>query len=361
MKRLSQTATALTLGIALQTANAGENFVRPEPIIIGSLEFQKLCNDTKNKTGLLIDDKEVCEISTNNGETWISLVKFLALGGLLTGAGVSAYMIRRRKTKEDILDEWVLSQEDINQEQPEYRKNKAIEEVLEIEHRFMQLILSKIQTLKKIGQRCMIDGNAIELTKNGYIFTQKEVSIQFHSIYDLYSKYFTEVSALQEMENLKRGESCTIDEKEIIRTGNGLAWDAYILTHAGIATEFRSIDRLCMEILAMYGSYEETVFFLSELDTVESIVRFEELMGEEIGDTWIRIIKNENNEFIFERRVSDGVCKEMKKDDPLIWSETSDIIKKMAFKKVLKAILGMDILKEEEYIDESANITQEQF
>jgi len=99
MKRLSQTASAITLGIALQTANAGENFVRPEPIIIGSPEFQKICEDAKNKTGLLLDGQEICEISVDQGKTWVSLVEFLAAGGVLVGVGVLAYMIRRRKKK----------------------------------------------------------------------------------------------------------------------------------------------------------------------------------------------------------------------------------------------------------------------
>ena len=99
MKRLSQTASAITLGIALQTANAGENFVPPEPIIVGSPEFKKICEDTKNKTGLLLNGQEICEISVDQGKTWVSLVEFLAAGGVLVGVGVLAYMIRRRKKK----------------------------------------------------------------------------------------------------------------------------------------------------------------------------------------------------------------------------------------------------------------------
>lgn len=74
----SQAMSAIALGIAMHTASAGEDFIPPEPIVIGSPEFKKICEAVHNKTGLLLDGQEVCEISTDNGKNWTPVEQITA-------------------------------------------------------------------------------------------------------------------------------------------------------------------------------------------------------------------------------------------------------------------------------------------
>ncbi len=112
----SQAMGAIALGIAMHTANAGEVFVAPEPIIIGSPEFKKICEAVHNKTGLLLDGQEICEISTDDQKSWIPLENAVAFaktamapenplvtgtawGAALVATGAAVWYMRRRSKK----------------------------------------------------------------------------------------------------------------------------------------------------------------------------------------------------------------------------------------------------------------------
>ncbi|OIO76187.1 hypothetical protein AUJ87_03345 [Candidatus Gracilibacteria bacterium CG1_02_38_174] len=300
MKRLSQTASAITLGIALQTANAGENFVRPEPIIIGSPEFQKICEDAKNKTGLLLDGQEICEISVDQGKTWVSLVEFLAAGGVLVGVGVLAYMIRRRKKKGDRevdsteKGSGIVGNIEIpvnvqkksvdphefekikKQMKGEEKKNGKVREILEDQRQFKELVLGKIRTLKKTGERFEINGNIVERVNGGYKLITKE--------------------------------------------------DVFV---------FDSVEEFYMKLSTLYGTSAEQIAFLNKLGTREIIARFNKLAGKEISDTGIRIVKNEKKGFVFEKKVSDGRW-DLIKTDKISDEESENILEKEKLREILE-------------------------
>ena len=73
--------------------------IAPPVRLLNAEQVKQLCINTKNKSGLIVNGVDACDISIDNGKTWTTLEKYMAAGGVLgVGAlGAGAYMIRRRK------------------------------------------------------------------------------------------------------------------------------------------------------------------------------------------------------------------------------------------------------------------------
>ena len=80
------------------TAHASDTFVPPEPLQLSQKEVNKflgqvqgLCKETKKQSGILIDGKEACEISLDNGKTWevSTMEKAAALALAAIAAGIA--------------------------------------------------------------------------------------------------------------------------------------------------------------------------------------------------------------------------------------------------------------------------------
>ncbi len=86
-------ATVLTAGTI--SAQAGAT---PEPVIIDLTQqavLAQLCKETRNQSGVKIDEKDICQVSPDGGKTWIYIPATLVA---LLGTG---FIIRRRKIKSD--------------------------------------------------------------------------------------------------------------------------------------------------------------------------------------------------------------------------------------------------------------------
>ena len=81
---------------ATSPASAGDTYVAP------SVELKKLCAATQGKSGVIIGKKDLCEISTDGGNTWSAVATWAGwtlLVGLLACGGV---LLRRRKIEQGI-------------------------------------------------------------------------------------------------------------------------------------------------------------------------------------------------------------------------------------------------------------------
>lgn len=102
---------ATTLALGAQMAQGGEFMDRPIELSLTEKQIRELCIQTQNNSRAIVNRPEVCEISTDNGKTWILLTAALAAG--LLGAGYSKrkkiqpYLVRfldRKKADRNIMD-----------------------------------------------------------------------------------------------------------------------------------------------------------------------------------------------------------------------------------------------------------------
>lgn len=102
---------ATTLALGAQMAQAGEFIDQPIEITLTEKQIKELCIKTQNNSHAIVNRSEVCEISTDNGKTWMLLTA--ALAASLLGAGYSQrkkiqpYMVRflnRKKKERNIMD-----------------------------------------------------------------------------------------------------------------------------------------------------------------------------------------------------------------------------------------------------------------
>lgn len=89
------TSIALATTIVSWNADASEKFY-PEKIDVYDPRIIKLCEDLDNRTQIILDGKEICEYSKDNGISWIKIVWWASI---LLWAGI---LFRFRKKKSNI-------------------------------------------------------------------------------------------------------------------------------------------------------------------------------------------------------------------------------------------------------------------
>lgn len=112
MKRtLPKIIGATTLALGAQMAQGGEFINRPIELSLTEKQIRELCIQTQNNSHAIVNRTEVCEISTDNGKTWILLTAALTAGLFGTGYGqrkkIQSYMVRflsRKKSDRNIMD-----------------------------------------------------------------------------------------------------------------------------------------------------------------------------------------------------------------------------------------------------------------
>ena len=67
--------------------------------LLNAEQVKQLCIDTKNKSRIIVNGTEICEISIDDGETWMSYASALAARLLILGTGGILLYRNRGKIK----------------------------------------------------------------------------------------------------------------------------------------------------------------------------------------------------------------------------------------------------------------------
>lgn len=90
---------AATLAMSAMGTQASEVFQK-EQIRIDDPRVTTMCKEFQNKTGILLNGKEICEYSVDNGKSWITTTNVAYAVAALLWLGASAYgMIRLRRRR----------------------------------------------------------------------------------------------------------------------------------------------------------------------------------------------------------------------------------------------------------------------
>lgn len=100
MSKLSTWILSIALASAANPSYAWDTFEQ-QTFAKDSPEIKVLCVEMKQKTWILLDGKEICEVSTDGGKTW----KIVWLGVLWLGGLITWWILIRRKNKAIVWDE----------------------------------------------------------------------------------------------------------------------------------------------------------------------------------------------------------------------------------------------------------------
>ena len=93
MQSLSKNLWTALLTAATISAYAGERYE------IASVDVQKVCKNTNNRSGVIVEGRDMCEVSTDGGKTWSRLsLAALATTTAAVVVGGGAFLIRRKDT-----------------------------------------------------------------------------------------------------------------------------------------------------------------------------------------------------------------------------------------------------------------------
>jgi hypothetical protein len=106
---LSHIIGVASLTLAAQYTQASDHLVSPEPITLSHTEIKTLCTATNQKSGIIMNKIELCEVSLDGGKTWENILG-VSLASLLLVGSAAVYMRRRGKTKNRLSTDtdWVI-------------------------------------------------------------------------------------------------------------------------------------------------------------------------------------------------------------------------------------------------------------